>query len=365
MTAAQFREIRTWVERIAGLVAVVLLVTGPIGNWLFGSFWVNSILTQTLWLGIAATSLIFLSAYGGMVSLCQVSLYGISGLVLANAVTGPGTKGLHLHWAPWVGVVFAIGFTTVIGLLFGALASRSTGIYFLMLTLTLAVLANYFFGQVTTVSGFSGVGGIQDNTPSLIGNPNLEPNRLYYVALVVAAASYVLVRYITRTPFGIALQGIRDDPVRMASLGYNVPLHRMLAFAFAAFIASFAGVIFGWWNDTVNPGTINLSSVIALLVIAVIGSLYRLEGAWVGAFAYVYINNEVQYHNWSVPWLGGTFNTIIGVVFLVIVLLSPGGLLGIWESGTNWIYRLWISPPRLAPAGTGSTVPPPAEGREP
>ena len=106
MTAARFREYRAWVERVAGLVAIVLAVTGPIGNWLFGSFWVNSILTQTLWLGIAATSLIFLSAYGGMVSLCQVSLYGISGLVLANAVTGPGTKGLHLHWSPWVGRFF-------------------------------------------------------------------------------------------------------------------------------------------------------------------------------------------------------------------------------------------------------------------
>jgi len=97
----------------------------------------------------------------------------------------------------------------------------------------------------------------------------------------------------------------------------------------------------------------------------VIGSLYRLEGAWLGAFAYVYINNEVQYHNWSVPWLGGTFNTIIGVIFLVIVLLSPGGLLGIWETGTNWIYRFVLSPSRLVAAGTGSTAAPPAKGAEP
>jgi len=365
VTAARFAEIRTWVERAASFVVLVLLVTGPIGSWLFGAYWVNSILTQTLLLGVAATSLIFLSAYGGMVSLCQVSLYGISGLVLANCVTGPGTKGLHYHLTPWLGVAIAIGFTTGIGLLFGALASRSTGIYFLMLTLTLAVLANYFFGQVTTVSGFGGVGGIQDNTPSLIGNPNLQPNRLYYVALVVAAAVYLLARYITRTPFGIALQGIRDDPIRMASLGYNVPLHRILAFGFAAFIASLAGILFGWWNDTVNPGTINLSNVIALLVIAVIGSLYRLEGAWLGAFAYIYISNEVQNNNWTVPWLGGTFNTMIGVVFLVIVLLSPGGLLGIWETGTNRIHRYLLAPARLAPAGTASTAAPPAEGAEP
>lgn len=355
------------VEQVVGVVVLALLVLGPIGHTVFGSFWVNGILTQSFWLAIAAMSLIFLSAYGGMVSLCQVSLYGISALVLANVVTSGETKGLHLGWSPWVGVVLAISITTAIGLAFGALAARSFGIYFLMLTLTLAVLTNYFFGQVTLLSGFGGVGGIQSRTPSLIGNPNLQPDRLYYVSLGVCLAVYLLIRYLVRSPFGVTLQGVRDDPVRMASLGYNVSLHRMLAFGFAAFVASLAGILFGWWNDTINPGTVNLSSVIALLVIAVIGSLFRLEGAWVGAFAYVYINNEVENHNWTVPWLGGTFNTMIGVIFLAIVCLSPGGLLGIWGTGFEWLGRhRRTSSPRLAAAAAGGseTVPPPVEGTE-
>ena len=355
------------VEQVVAVVVLALLVLGPIGHTVFGSFWVNGILTQALWLGIAAMSLIFLSAYGGMVSLCQVSLYGISALVLANVVTSGETKGLHLGWDPWIGVVLAIAITTAIGLAFGALAARSFGIYFLMLTLTLAVLANYFFGQVTLLSGFGGVGGIQSHTPSLIGNPNLQPDRLYYVSLVVGIVVYLLIRYLVRSPFGVTLQGVRDDPVRMASLGYNVSLHRMIAFGFAAFVASLAGILFGWWNDTINPGTVNLSSVIALLVIAVIGSLFRLEGAWVGAFAYVYINNEVENHNWTIPWLGGTFNTMIGVIFLLIVCLSPGGLLGIWGSGFERLSRHWkTGSPRLAAATAGGseTVPPPVEGTE-
>jgi branched-chain amino acid transport system permease protein len=141
----------------------------------------------------------------------------------------------------------------------------------------------------------------------------------------------------------------------------------MLAFGFAAFVASLAGILFGWWNDTVNPGTVNLSSVIALLVVAVIGSLFRLEGAWVGAFAYVYILNEVENHGWTVPWLGGTFNTMIGVIFLAIVCLSPGGLLGIWGSSFEWLTRRTsMTSPRLAPAGTGGTeaAPPPVDGTE-
>ena len=105
-------------------------------------------------------------------------------------------------------------------LVFGALANRSVGIYFLMITLTYSVIANLFFGQVTDVSGFGGISGIP--APGLIGNVDAHTNRLYYVALVVALAVYALLRYVVRTPFGLTLQGVRDDPVRMASLGYNV-----------------------------------------------------------------------------------------------------------------------------------------------
>ena len=111
---------------------------------------VGTILTQTLFLGIVASSLIFLSAYGGMVSLAQVALYGIAGFVLGNVVTNGNTKGLNLGWNPWLAVVLAIAITVLVAVLFGLLASRSVGIYFLMITLTFGVIANLFFGQVTT-----------------------------------------------------------------------------------------------------------------------------------------------------------------------------------------------------------------------
>ncbi len=71
--------------------------------------------------------------------------------------------------------------------------------------------------------------------------------------------AYAIIRYVAQAPFGIALQGIRDDPVRMASLGYNVAIHRMLAFGFAAFIASLAGVLFVWWNNHIDPNSIGLN----------------------------------------------------------------------------------------------------------
>src|SRR5207245_2648544 len=83
----------------------------------------------------------------------------------------------------------------------------------------------------------------------------VHPNRLYYLALVMAILVYLLMRYVLRTPFGLTLQGIRDDPVRMTSLGYNVPLHRTVAFGFAAFIASLSGILFVWWIGQIGPGS--------------------------------------------------------------------------------------------------------------
>ena len=125
----------------------------------------------------------------------------------------------------------------------------------------------------------------------------------------------------------------RDEPDRMRALGFHVTKHRILAFGLAAFVAAIAGVLSVWYNRRITPGSINLEQTINLLIIAVIGGLYRLEGAWVGALAYALIDN---YSREWVPEVGNIlgparFNTIIGLVFLIIVLLSPGGLVGIWE----------------------------------
>lgn len=318
------------VERGIGGVALVFVVLAPllVSTPFVSAYFVNFILTQALFLGIAAASLIFLSAYGGMVSLAQVAIFGIAGFALGNAVTNGNSKGLNLGWSPWWGIVVGIVVATAIAFLLGALASRSAGIYFLMITLTYAVIANVFFGANLSLSGFGGISGIEP--PSVIGNVNAHPNRLYYVALVLAVLVYAGLRYLVRTPFGLALQGVRDDPIRMGSLGFNVALHRTIAFCVGGFVASLGGVLFVWWNGHIDPASINIGAAIDLLVICVIGGLTRLEGAWLGALAFVVIQNYVRTDD--LPVVGGTFHTLIGVIFLLIVVVSPGGLMGIWES---------------------------------
>ena len=350
-----FGSLRTGMERILGLVVLCVLAAGPA---IFDNYWVDSIFTQTFILGIAGASLIFLSAYGGMISLAQTALMGISGYIVGNLVSQRGaggeSKGLTLGWDPTVAFIVAIVITTAFGLILGAVAARSTGIYFLMLTLTYGVIAYYFFSQVTQFGGFSPIGGINRHIPGFIGPVLGHPDKLYYIALGVALTIYAAIRYVVRTPFGLTLQGVRDDPVRMASLGYNVALHRTLAFGLAAFFASLAGVLYVWWQGQIAPGDVYLGATINLLVMAVIGGLVRVEGAWLGAFAFIVIDNYIR--DVSIPGLslggtlfGGTFNTLIGVIFLAIIVVSPNGLMGIWErlfqAGTLARWRRTPPPP--------------------
>src|SRR5687767_8260771 len=196
------------------IVVLVVLALAPL---LFSDFYLSAVLTKALWLGIAAVSLIFLAGYVGIVSLGQVALYGIAGFTMANLVEADG--GSTIAWNPWLATVVAILVATGVGFFLGAIASRSYGIYFLMITLAFAVLVYFFFGQVTDLSGFGGVNNV--DRPGVVGNPLQDPEPLFYIALVTSIAVYVLLRYVSRSPLGLAFQGVRDDPSRMRALGYN------------------------------------------------------------------------------------------------------------------------------------------------
>lgn len=298
----------------------------------FGSdFFVDFVLTRTLMLGLAASTIVFLSAYGGMDSLAQWLIFGIAGFAYGNMVAESG-RGLALGWNPWLAIPIAIIICTLTSLLLGVIAARSSGIYFLMLTLTYAVIGFFFFGQITTFSGFGGMTGI-DAPPFF----DADPRRIFYAAWILSVLAYIGLRAVAVTPFGMALQGVRDDPVRMASLGFNVQLHRALAFTLAGFVASFAGLLNIWWNGQIDPTGIAISPTLDLFIIAVIGGILRLEGAWLGAFVFVTANIYLR----DVPGLDSLpeiietrlfaeerFNTVIGLVLLIIMLVSPDGLAG-------------------------------------
>ena len=128
-----------------------------------------------------------------------------------------------------------------------------------------------------------------------------------------------------RTPFGIALQGIRDNPRRMAALGFHVVAHRVAAYALAGLLAAVGGVLLVWYNGLITPGSVGTSWLINILVIAVLGGMGHPIGAFLGAIVFVLLQT------FAIDLIDRErFNLVIGGVFLAIVLFSPDGLLGLW-----------------------------------
>jgi branched-chain amino acid transport system permease protein len=340
---------------VAAGIVIFLVVAPPLH--VVSDFNLSQIGVRALWTGIAAASVVFLASYGGMVSLAQVGIYGVAGFTYADLVVKAG-------WGQWPAIVAGIATATAVGLVVGFLSCRTTGIYFLMLTLAAGVIAYYFYYQVLQLSGQTGLH--LDRAPALVGGDTITfPRRLYYAALLVSALVYVTIRYLARTPFGIALQGVRDDPVRMRSLGFNLELHRVLAFGVGALIASLAGIFSVFFNLQISPSSIDITQTIVVLAIAVVGGLAYLEGAWVGAVLYAVL--AVYTEPWAAhlpgflqkPLGSQRYPTWFGLIFLVVILASPGGLMGIWHRGVALIDR------RLARRGVGRlpTASPPAHRR--
>jgi branched-chain amino acid transport system permease protein len=336
-----------WINRTIALGILVFLVLAPPLDAV-SEFNLSQVGIRALWMGIAAASVVFLARYAGMVSLGQTAIYGVAGFTYADLVVKLGVG----HWP----AIFAgIGTAVLIGLAVGYVASRTTGIYFLMLTLAIAVIAYYFYLQVSEVSGQTGLH--LDRAPALVGGDTIShPTRLYYTALLLSALVYLSVRYLERTPFGLALQGMRDDPIRLQSLGINVPLLRTLAFGVGALIASIAGILSVFFNLQIAPSSIDINQTIIVLAVAVVGGLAHLEGAWIGALVYSLLAEYTQPwaehlpHALQKPLGSERYPTWLGLVFLTVLLASPGGLMGLWHGAVEWLGRRLTAGRRPQPA---------------
>jgi branched-chain amino acid transport system permease protein len=317
-----------WVERVPPAVwalAFLLLVMPLIAN----SFWLFQVFGWTFILGIIALSLMFLAGYGGMVSLVQMTVAGLAGYAVAILGTS-GVAQISLGWPWWLYIPAAIAIAALFGTIVGALAVRTEGIYTIMITLAVASAFFYFTRQNYDIfNGYSGFNLILP--PALFGVDWRAPVPFYYLSLGCAVLCYLAVVYVSRSPFGLALQGVRDGPRRMAALGYNVTAHRIAAYAFASVIAAIGGILLVWQNAQISPGTVGIPNVIDILVIAVVGGLRRPEGAFIGAFIYVLLRTFSPDVLTAFNLSGERFKTLIGLGFLAIVFFSPDGVLGLWD----------------------------------
>jgi len=315
------RPLPLWVRPVLtyGIVAV-LLVIYPL---VVPDFWAFQIGGQALFLGVISLSLMFLGGYGGMVSLAQMTIAGIAGYLIA--IVGGNSLNFGLLWPWWAAVPLAIAGGTIVATLIGLISVRTAGIYTIMITIAIAMAFFYLAQQnYSLFNGHSGFASVLP--PHLFGLDWRRPLPFYFLALGVAVLSYAAVLYLSRSPFGIALQAIRDNPRRMRALGFNVTAHRVAAYAVAGLIASTGGVLLVWFNSRISPGTVDTGPIFDILIIAVLGGMRHPVGPFLGAVIFVLLEN------FAIDFIDRErFNTLIGLCFLAIVLFSPDGVLGLWS----------------------------------
>ncbi len=288
-------------------------------------FFTFQIAGQALALGLIALSLTFLGGYGGMVSLAQMTVAGIAGYMLSIfGTSGAAGQATSLGWPWWVAVPVAVGISTTVATLIGWLSVRTEGIYTIMITLAMGMA--FYFLALQNYSVFNGFQGFQKVYPPEVAGLNWrDPVPFYFLCLGCCLAGYLWIKWLVRTPFGVALQGVRDNPRRMYALGYDVVAHRVAAYAVSGLLASVGGVLLVWYNGLITPNSVNSGWLINILVIAVLGGMRHPIGAFLGAVVYVLLQT------FAIDLIDRErFNLVIGVVFLAIVLFSPDGLLGLW-----------------------------------
>ena len=270
--------------RARHVAVLLLLLAFP---WFATPFFTFQIGAQSLALGLIALSLTFLGGYGGMVSLAQMTVAGIAGYMVAifGAAASADTV-ISLGWPWWLAVLVAIAIATLCAAFIGWLSVRTEGIYTIMITLAVGVAFYYLCLQNYSI--FNGFQGFQRvHAPTVLGVNLRDPLPFYYLVLFWSLTGYFFVKYLLRAPFGIALQGIRDNPRRMNSLGFNVIAHRVAAYTVAGVIAAVGGVLLVWYNGLIGPGSVGTSWLINILIIAVLGGMRHPIGAFLGAIVFV------------------------------------------------------------------------------
>lgn len=309
---------------IVGAVFLTLLCIYP---WVGPRFWVYSIVARGLVMGTVALSLVFLASQAGITSLVQMSIAGLAGYLYALTSPTSVAIGVTLAWP--VSILIALAGGTLFATIVGVLSARTKDVYVLMITLAISY-GFYLFvrGNYDLFNGVDGFGGVRP--PEVFGINWRQATPFYYLALGCTICSYALVRYVERTQFGLALRGLRDSSRRISALGYQIELQKVIAFAIAGFIASMGGLLSVWYHVRISPGSVDLSRTLGILVIAVIGGITHPIGPFVGGVLFTVVDSfAIDFFDRE------RFNTVIGVVFVVVLMFSPDGLVGISQRVTG------------------------------
>ena len=306
-------------KRLALAAALVLLAALPF--WAGGSFYIN-IASQILLYAIFALGLNVLVGYGGLVSLGHAGLFGIAAYSAARLLAAG-----HGHLAAIAG---ALTLALLAAALFAALALRGTGIGFVMITLAIGqIVWGVAYRWISITNGDNGI--TVGSRPQLFGLSLAAPARFYWATLLVFLVALASMQMLVASPFGASLRGTRDQPRRMAALGYHVWMIRFLAFLFSGFWSGIAGLLFLYYNQFVSPQAVALTASAEVLLMVISGGSGTLLGPVVGAGLVVVVKNVASAY--IERW-----NFVLGAIFVAIVIFMPEGLVpgvvGLWRRAT-------------------------------
>jgi branched-chain amino acid transport system permease protein len=265
--------------------------------------------TEILIFGVLAMSIDILAGFAGRTSLGHGAIFGVSSYVVVYATAQAGLP---------PAAAFALGMMAamLLAVIFGLLAVRTSGVYFLLLTLALGMIVWGICLRWTQVTG--GENGMRgDVRPAWL----VTHSAFYWAVLAVTAiVSYAMWRFV-RSPFGLTLRGIRDSESRMRSLGYNVSVHLFIGFTVSGFFAGVAGALYAMFNNFVSPSSVALAQSVEGVLMMIVGGVGTLFGGFVGAAAIIALENVVSAY--TERW-----QTVLGVTFILIMIFAPEGIIG-------------------------------------
>jgi len=312
---------------VTSVVIVVLLGLAFALPYLGTTSYAISLVTTIFIAGILASSVNFLVGDGGMASLGH-------GAIAAAAAYGAG-------WASRQGmdpggqVLIALTMTLVVSLVFGVLSMRTSGIYFLMVTLAVGMVVYGLAYRLSSVTGGeNGITGIQ--RPAAIG----EYWTYYYFIVGAFVVTTLILWVVSRSPFGASLRGIRDSETRMRSLGYSVASYRLGAFMISGTVAGFAGLLSVWHTHFVSPSAAGVHRSVLLIVMVILGGVGTTFGPLVGAAVVVLVENVLS--NSIERW-----PTVLGLIFILVILFARAGIVG----SVQKLFRRLLRPRSSAPPG--------------
>jgi branched-chain amino acid transport system permease protein len=295
----------------------IVLALAPVAAAFGPETYLLGLFTRVMIYGIAALALDFICGYGGLVSFGHAAFVGIG----AYSVAILGSHGIT---DMTITLPVALIVSAVFAYLTGTICLRTKSVYFIMITLAFGQMIYFVAGSLSPYGGDDGLTVSLRST--LFGFPILQNDRaLYYVALLFLLASYLFCRSVVYSRFGRVFRGARENPTRMATIGFDVFRYQRVAYVIAGCIGGLAGFLLANATEFVSPAYMSWQRSGELIIMVLFGGLGTLHGAIVGAAAFLLLEDVLGglTENWKL---------IFGPMLVLIVLFARGGLIGLAQS---------------------------------